>query len=92
MPKTKTPALLTVSKATSQARRAVDRIMPGVMATVESKLSHDLKADTALVVTTITFPAEVTSQRYNLEFELYKLSNWTKVCVDATQITITRKR
>lgn len=57
MPKTKTPAPLTATKATSQARRHVDAIMPGVGATVESKLSHDLATDTPTVVTTITFPA-----------------------------------
>jgi hypothetical protein len=53
---TKTAALLSVTKATSQARRHVDKLMPGVLATVESKLSHDLDADTRLVVTTVTFP------------------------------------
>jgi hypothetical protein len=48
--------MLTVPKATAQARRHVDKLMPGVLATVDSKLSHDLKTDTPLVITTITFP------------------------------------
>jgi len=48
---------LTVPVATRQARKIVDAVMPGVMATVESKLSHDMATDTATVVTTVTFPA-----------------------------------
>lgn len=50
-------AQLTITKATSQARRIVDRVMPGVMATVESKHSWDAASDRQTVVTTITFPA-----------------------------------
>lgn len=53
MPKTQE---LTISKATAQARRLVDKIMPGAMATVESKRSYDLAADRATIVTTITHP------------------------------------
>jgi hypothetical protein len=48
---------LTVPQATSQARKHVNKLMPGVMATVESKLSHDLATDTPTVVTTVTLPA-----------------------------------
>jgi len=48
---------LTVSKATRQARTIVDQVMPGVMATVESKPSWDLATDVETVTTTITFPA-----------------------------------
>jgi len=55
---TKTSALLSVTKATTQARRIVDKFIPGVMATVESRLSHDLDADVPIVITTITFPAD----------------------------------
>lgn len=51
--------MLTVMQATSQARRRVDRVIPGVMATVTSRLSYDLKTDTDLMVTTITFPREL---------------------------------
>jgi hypothetical protein len=53
MPKTQE---LTITKATAQARRLVNKIMPGVMATVESKQSYDLAADRATIVTTITHP------------------------------------
>lgn len=49
--------MLSISKATQQARRHVNLFMPGVLATVESRLSHDLTTDTPLVITTITFPA-----------------------------------
>lgn len=48
---------LTVTKATSQARRIADRIMPGAGVTVESRTSWDPTADVATVVTTITHPA-----------------------------------
>jgi hypothetical protein len=50
---------LTVPVATRQARKIVDAVMPGVMATVESRLSHDLTTDTPTVVTTVTFPANI---------------------------------
>lgn len=48
---------LTIAKATSQARRIVNRVMPGAMATVESRHSWDAATDRQTVVTTITFPA-----------------------------------
>ena len=47
---------LTVPVATRQARKIVDAVMPGVAATVESKLSHDINNDVAIVVTMVTFP------------------------------------
>ena len=52
-----TTQMLTVSKATAQAGRHVRSMMPGVGATVESRLSHDLATDTPTVVTTVTYPA-----------------------------------
>lgn len=48
---------LTIPVATRQARKIVDKVMPGVMATVESKDSWDLATDTQTITTTITFPA-----------------------------------
>jgi hypothetical protein len=48
---------LTIPVATRQARKIIDQVMPNVMATVESKYSHDLATDTATVITTVTFPA-----------------------------------
>lgn len=47
---------LTVTKATTQARRIVDKVMPGVMATVDSRTSWDMDADVQVIITTITFP------------------------------------
>jgi transglutaminase/protease-like cytokinesis protein 3 len=49
---------LTPVKATREARKLVQRIMPNAFATIESKLSYDFEANTATVVTTITFPAD----------------------------------
>jgi len=47
---------LTIQQATREARRLVDRIMPGVGATVESRGSWNLDTDTPLMITHITFP------------------------------------
>lgn len=60
--KTRPAKPLTVQQATREARRHVDRIMPGIMATVDSRLSHDLESDTPLVVTTVTFPVAADGQ------------------------------
>lgn len=59
MPKSKVPAPreLTVTRATAEARRLVDRIMPGVGATVESRRSYDMDSDTPTIITVITHPA-----------------------------------
>ena len=47
---------LTVTKATQDARKVVDKVMPGVGATVESRPSYDMLSDRAVIITTITFP------------------------------------
>jgi len=49
---------LTIQQATREARRLVDKIMPGVGATVESRGSYDLKTDTPLIITRVTFPRD----------------------------------
>lgn len=54
------PKQLTLTQATTQARRHVDKLMPGAMTFVNSRLSHDLATDIPLVVTTISFPPETT--------------------------------
>lgn len=51
------PAGLTIAKATAQARRIAANVMPGELVTVDSRRSHDLPTDTALIVTTVTFPS-----------------------------------
>lgn len=86
----KTAQLLTVSQATSRARRATDRIMPGVNATVDSRFSHDLTANTPLVITTVTFPRETPA---TLSYQLVKaLSEFGRIEVFNTRIVITRAR
>jgi hypothetical protein len=81
---------LTVTKATSQARRHVDAIMPGVMATVESRYSYDLDTNTSLVITTITFPA--TDYSADLIAALKTLADVRSVQAFAARAVITRTR
>jgi len=90
MRQTKTSAL-TVVKATSQARRYVDKLMPGVIATVESKLSHDLATDTPIVITTITFP-RAHAARHVLVVNLNTLSGVRGSSDSDCRIEITRAR
>jgi hypothetical protein len=88
---TKTRKLLTVPQATTQVRRHVDRIMPGVLATVESKLSHDLDTDTPTVVTTVTFP-KGSAGRHLLYAALTLLSGYRSRVGADSSIVITRAR
>jgi hypothetical protein len=83
--------MLTVPQATSQARRHVDKIMPGVMATVESKLGHDLATDTPTVITTVTFPAN-NPNGVALMDRLDVNLNPIKIDAGPARITITRAR
>jgi hypothetical protein len=81
---------LTVPVATRQARKIVDQVMPGVAATVESKLSHDLATDTATVVTTVTFPANLpAAKRFAVQANL--LTGRIGMVVADSSIVITRK-
>lgn len=91
MTKTKAPALLTVPQATKQARRHVDRLMPGVMATVESKLSHDLATDTPLVITTVTFPRNH-HNRMGLKLAAEGLLHARSAVLADSSLVITRER
>lgn len=84
------PAGLTVTKATRDARRLVDRIMPSVGATVESKLSHDLATDTPTVTTVVTFP-HMHPAISELRFALDQLAK-RDIKTDPSRITITRTR
>lgn len=81
---------LTIKQATGQARRHVDRIMLGVGATVESKLSHDLASDTPTIITVVTFPAG-DLRRVTLGMALRSLSGAT-ARVESSRITVTRTR
>jgi hypothetical protein len=88
---TKPSPALSVALATRQARRHVDAIMPGVMATVESRLSHDLDTDTPTVVTTVTFP-RMHPAISELRLALTGLRGQRDTRTDADRITITRTR
>lgn len=93
MTKTKAPKLLTIPQATTQARRHVDRIMPGALATVESRLSHDLDTDTPLVITTVTFPANMAADsKTALSLALSRLAGNVKQADADSSIKITRER
>lgn len=82
---------LTVTQATSQARRHVDKLMPGVMATVDSRGSYDLKADVPTVITTVTFPAGHPSAEA-LHLALYTLPDIVVAVRADSSIVITRTR
>lgn len=81
---------LTVPKATADARKIVNRVMPGVNTTVESKLSHDLATDTPTVITTVTFPANQAG-RTGAALLLADLDGYLSRRVADSSIVITRK-
>jgi len=82
---------LTIKQATSQARRHVDRIMPGVGATVDSRLSHDLASDTPTIITMITFP-EHHAAGVALMDALDVNLNPIAITAGSASVTITRTR
>lgn len=82
---------LTIPVATRQARKHVDAIMPGVLATVESKDSFDLDTNTALVVTTVTFPRDHIA-RMDLQVALSRPLDGRRIESFPDRIVITRKR
>lgn len=90
MPKTKTPAKLTVTQATSQARRHVDKLMPGVMATVESRYSWNLAEDRQIVITTVTFSGDHPN-RSTLYGALSSLPGVTGVRTGWARFVVTRE-
>ncbi len=89
--KARAAATLTAPKATTQARRIVDKIMPGVVATVESRLSHDLASDTPLVITEITFPVHH-PRAHELGQALGTLTGVQNVAPGVGRRTVVRKR
>jgi hypothetical protein len=91
MTNTKAPALLTIPQATKQARRHVDKLMPGVGATVESKLSHDLDTDTPTVITVVTFP-HMHSAISELRAALHSLPGIRDMATADSSIRFTRTR
>jgi hypothetical protein len=91
MPKTKTPTALTVQQATRQARRHVDALMPGVMATVDSNLTADPVTYASIVRTVVTFP-HMHAAISELRAALHSLPGIRDIRTDSTRITITRTR
>lgn len=89
MPKTKTPAPLTVQTATRQARKHVDALMPGVMATVESKGTADPVTLEPIMRTVVTFP-RMHPALSELRAALHSLPGIRDMRTDTCRITFTR--
>lgn len=89
--KSKTRKPTTQVSATRDARRIVEKLMPGVGATVNSRTSWDLKADRPTVVTTVTFPRDH-EQRLTLGACLVTLPGYVadSALIADSSITITR--
>lgn len=85
----KLDAGLTVQKATRDARRCVEVTVPGVGATVNSRIGWDTALDRQTVVTTVTFPANQAG-RTGLALLLADLSGVISRTVADSSITITR--
>jgi hypothetical protein len=82
---------LSITQATRQVRKHVDALMPGVMATVESKNSFDLDTDTRTVVTTVTFPSGHPGRHVLVKTLAVTLSGYVKSVDSSTRIVLTRK-
>ena len=82
---------LTISRASRDARRIVDKMMPGVNATIESRTGYDLAGDFATVVTTITFPLDHPA-RHLLVVNLAAIDEDATIVDTCSRIVITRKR
>lgn len=85
------PKPMTVTRATTEARAKVDKLMPGVGATVESRLSHDLVTDTPTVITTVTFPA-YHHNAMGLALSAHLLSGYRSHVLADSSLVITRSR
>ncbi len=85
------PAGLTVVKATREARRIVDATMPGVGATVDSRLSALTDGSlTPVIVTTITFSDNERSAVLLADALDEAFSPLTTI-VNSSRVVITRK-
>lgn len=89
-PKVQMTLPLSIALATRQARKHVDKIMPGVMATVESRSTATADLE-PVIVTTITFPREHPA-RHLLVVNLSTLAGVITLIDDDSSIVITRKR
>lgn len=82
---------LSITQATSQARKHVDALMPGVMATVDSNLTADQVTLAPIVRTVVTFP-HMHAAVSELRAALHSLSGIRDIRTESTRITITRTR
>lgn len=83
--------MLSTSKATSQVRRIVDAVMAGAMATVDTRMSHDLATDTPLAITTVSYPAGHSGEVL-LGMRALRLAGVLKLDGDPCRLVITRDR
>lgn len=83
--------MLTISQATKQARKHVDALMPGVMATVDSRGTADPKTLAPLMRTVVTFPEHQASARM-LALALKYLPGVRDMKVASSSIIIVRER
>ena len=85
--------MLTTSKATSQAASRVRQLMAGALITAQSRASWDLATDTQLVVTTVTYPAELSARAVDARAALMRMAGVRKVEISgaAGYMTITRE-
>jgi hypothetical protein len=82
---------LSITQATSQARRHVNKLMPGVMVTVESKGTADPATLAPIMRTVVTFP-HMHPAISELRAALHSLPGIRDIRTDSTRITITRSR
>jgi hypothetical protein len=80
---------LTVQKATRDARRIVEQVMPGVGVTIDSRIGWDLDADRETVVTTITYPRDHAARHLLVKTLALRIDGASLVDTDS-RITITR--
>ncbi len=83
--------MLTVQRATGQVRRITDAVMAGALATVSTRLTHDLSTDTPLAVTTVFYPAGHSGEVL-LGMRALRLKGVLKIDGDNSRLVITRDR
>ena len=83
--------MLTVQKATSQARRIVGDLMTGAMVSITTRLTHDLATDTPLAVTTVSYPEGHASETL-LGIRATRLKGVVKLDGDPSRLVIIRDR
>lgn len=83
--------MLTVQKATSQVRRIVADVMAGTMASVSTRLTHDLATDTPLAVTTVSYPEGHAGETL-LGIRATRLKGVVKLDGDPSRLVIIRDR